>query len=174
MEGKTMMNFTITFSLTQVLMLAIVIYLVAMFIIICSGKRGIGYSLLKLVMTAVMVFGLVAFVAINKMFQDRNENVILAMSYITVVIFCKVMREVKLMAKRKMKQRNKEKEQKQQIEEWGVKSLNKKERIWSIQILSFCLRVHKKVPVVCTKPNRSQMCKCAVSKKEPVPNAQKF
>ena len=174
MEGKTMMNFTITFSLTQVLMLAIVIYLVAMFIIICSGKRGIGYSLLKLVLTTIMVVGLITYVVMNKMFQDRNENIILAMSYIVVLIFHKVIREVKLMAKRKMKQKNKEKEQKQQIEEWGVKSLNKKERIWSIQILSFCLIVHKKVPVLCTKQNRSQMCKCAVSKKEPVPNAQKF
>lgn len=117
MEGKTMMNFTITFSLTQVLMLAIVIYLVAMFIIICSGKRGIGYSLLKLVLTTIMVVGLITYVVMNKMFQDRNENIILAMSYIVVLIFHKVIREVKLMAKRKMKQKNKEKEQKQQIEE---------------------------------------------------------
>ena len=112
-----MRNFTITFSLTQLMMLAIVVYLVAMFVIICSGKRGIGYSLLKLVLTAVMVFGLVAFVTINKMFQDRSENVILAMSYITVVIFCKVMRELKVMAKRKTKQRKKEKEQAQQQQE---------------------------------------------------------
>lgn len=118
MEGKTMMNFTITFSLTQVLMLAIVIYLVAMFIIICSGKRGIGYSLLKLVLTTIMVFGLIAYVVMNKMFQDRNENIILVMSYIVVLIFCKVMREVKLMAKRKIKQRkNKKEQQQQEIEE---------------------------------------------------------
>ncbi len=112
-----MRNFTITFSLTQLMMLAIVVYLVAMFVIICSGKRGIGYSLLKLVLTTIMVFGLIAYVVMNKMFQDRNENIILAMSYIVVLIFCKVMREVKLMAKRKMKQRKKEKEQEQQQQE---------------------------------------------------------
>ena len=112
-----MRNFTITFSLTQLMMLAIVVYLVAMFIIICSGKIGIMYSLLKLVLTTIMVVGLITYVVMNKMFQDRNENIILAMSYIVVLIFHKVMREVKLMAKRKMKQRNKEKEQKQQIEE---------------------------------------------------------
>ena len=145
-----MRNFTITFSLTQLMMLAIVVYLVAMFVIICSGKRGIGYSLLKLVLTTIMVFGLIAYVVMNKMFQDRNENIILAMSYIVVLIFCKVMREVKLMAKRKMKQRKKEKEQ--EGEKWRGEA-KPKERIWSIQILSFCLIVYKK---------------------EPVPNAQKF
>ena len=150
-----MRNFTITFSLTHLMMLAIVVYLVAMFVIICSGKRGIGYSLLKLVLTTIMVFGLIAYVVMNKMFQDRNENIILAMSYIVVLICCKVMREVKLMAKRKMKQRKKEKEQEQQQQEgekWRGEA-KPKERIWSIQILSFCLIVYKK---------------------EPVPNAQKF
>ena len=141
-----MRNFTITFSLTQLMMLAIVVYLVAMFVIICSGKIGIMYSLLKLVLTTIMVFGLIAYVVMskigimhsllklvlttimvfgliayvvmNKMFKDRNDNIILAMRYIVVLIFCKVMREVKLMAKRKMKQRKKKKEQQQQeIEE---------------------------------------------------------
>ena len=109
-----MQMYTITFSMAQLLVAIVVVYAILMYIIFRKRKGSFWWALLKLVLTSAIVFGLIAYVFVSKKFDNRIENIILAMSYIAVGVFVVIIREVKLMAKRKMKQRMKGKEQEQQ------------------------------------------------------------